>query len=163
VGFDFGFRSARSSGPKPESRPRLVCVRLLLLLSSAVKLASQGQTDTTAAVDAASVILDAAAARDCSPEKQLAEDTAIKQSRANRGTMTNSTMANSTMGGAIGSGSPACMMLELVHLNCDKSGQVRGAALGDAERVGAGAVHGGPQFAICVVKTSAMWTFFSLL
>ena len=43
---------------------------------------------------------------------------------------------------AIGSGSPTCMMLELVHLNCDKSGQVRGAALGDAERVGAGAVHG---------------------
>ena len=131
------------SGPKPESKPRLVCVRWLLLLSSAVKLASQGQIDTAAAVDATSVILDAAAARDCSPEKQLAEDTAIKQSRANRGTMTNRTMDNSTMGGAIGSGSPTCMMQELVHLNCDKSGQVRGAALGDAERVGAGAVHGG--------------------
>ena len=52
VGFAFGVRPAKSSGPKPESKSRLVCVRLLLLLSSAVKLASQGQTDTTAAVDA---------------------------------------------------------------------------------------------------------------
>ena len=120
---------------------------------NAIKLASQGQTDTAAAADAASVILDAA--RDSSPGKQLAEDTTIKQPRANRGTMANSTMANSTManstmGGAIGSGSPTCMMPELVQLNCDKSGQVRGALLGDAERVGAGAVHGGSADAASV-------------